>query len=105
MSRLESKTLGETANYGINLMEISTPHLEADSSCSPQPGAFAETYSYWEERSKSNRRERRAEQGHFRLKGRQMLRAAVCRDSGTTLPWYPGPLPKPVAGSFLGPWN
>ena len=27
--------LGETANYGIKLMEISNLYLEADSSCSP----------------------------------------------------------------------
>lgn len=33
MPRLESKTLGETAHYGINLMEISNLHPEADSSC------------------------------------------------------------------------
>lgn len=35
MPRLESKTLGETADYSINLMEISNLRPEADSSWAP----------------------------------------------------------------------
>ena len=35
MTRLESRALGETANYGINLMEISNLHPEADSFYAP----------------------------------------------------------------------
>jgi len=35
MPRLESRALGETANYGINLMEISNLHPEADSFHAP----------------------------------------------------------------------
>lgn len=35
MPRLESRALGETANHGINLMEISNLHPEADSFYAP----------------------------------------------------------------------
>lgn len=35
MPSLESRTLGETENYGIDLMEISSLHPEPDSSATP----------------------------------------------------------------------